>query len=857
VKRGLALVLLSAVLPLSGSVCFTVEDPPPISVDPTGSIRGTITVAAVGTDPAPFSLGIGGLRPDVPGVVPVDAGAGSVVVGPGHDVDADEGPIARARRAAGDFKPGEALVLFERGTYDDKSILPVLEDMKHEAGFGDVTITLKNCMVRRICWFSVVDADGFLDHTRTIAFVKAMKKARAPGITTVFENVLHRGFVAPNDPFYAVQWNMEAMRLPAAWDLTTGSEDIVVGVIDSGVKHANTDLRDRLTRDPNNFNRFVEFDFVSDGSLELDDVAGIDLDAEDPGDNLRGSDPGEDSYHGTHTAGIIGAETNNAFGVGGVTWINPILPVRVLGSQLSGGVGDIFNGILWAIGNTDPQFRANVTDVVNQRPARAINLSLGAPDDQNGDITLGWIATFDEIIDDPNNFIPNDAVFVVAAGNASTDAKNTTPANVPRVITVGASRFDGVRADYSNFGQAIDVLAPGGQVNQDLNDDGNDDGILSTWDTDVKSEQGTSMAAPHVTGLAALILSARPDLKHDDIARIVKDSANRTFRCNEGCGNGLVDAAQAMILAGAQLQPAPRISVDQSRVFFPGGIARSRFTVLNLGNVRASFTLALSGEDAALFTADQTGGSLGAGESLTVNLGLNRDGATQGEATFTVTGTGEAAGQETAVTLLFEDGAVLNRREVDAVLVQAMVRTDAGLSVVKQAVAERSTGFAYAIEGLQAGAYEVYAIGDDNHDGRFDTQFESQGAYPSRDTVTAVDVAEDDSVVEGINFFITLSSTLALEGGVGATCSLDADCTGITFGPGAECLGFEDGYCSRRCDDDRLCGETGVCRTFTCLNDAGQEEFCDLCAQRCVADAQCRDGYLCLFGACEPAQFAP
>ena len=277
--------------------------------------------------------------------------------------------------------------------------------------------------------------------------------------------------VVPNDEYYSFQWHYETIKVPYAWNVTTGSIDVVVAVLDTGVRFDHPDL---------------EGIFFSTGYDFIDD----DNDPVDPGNPDNPSEPS----HGTHVIGTIAALTNNNEGVAGVTWgtgnfSTKILPVRVLGSDGSGSDFQVAQGIIYAV----------------EHGAKVINMSLGGPTDSS-------------IIHDAVKYAyNNDVVIVCAAGNDASDKDYepwvSYPAAYPETIAVGAVRWDLTRARYSNYGHEIDVVAPGGDMTVDQNNDGYEDGVLSTsWSLEDGNGywffQGTSMAAPHVTGVIALMMSA-------------------------------------------------------------------------------------------------------------------------------------------------------------------------------------------------------------------------------------------------------------------------------------------------------------------------------------------------------------
>lgn len=376
-----------------------------------------------------------------------------------------------------------------------------------------------------------------LDRKMGVEQVKALAaelKSRDPSVEYAEPDRIMRALAEPTDPRYRDQWHYfetnGGMRLPPAWNLSTGA-GVVVAVIDSGYR-PHADLAGQL---------LPGYDFMTDTKM-ANDGGGRDSDPLDPGDAMKMNDcelgePDSDrdsSWHGTHVAGTIAAKTNNGIGVAGVAYNAKILPVRALG-WCGGYTSDIADGIIWASGGTV----AGVPP--NPNKARVINLSLGGPG--------ACDATTQAAI---NGARLRGAVVVVAAGNNTIDASGSSPANCNGVITVAAVDRSGGRARYSNFGSVVDVAAPGGNTRIF------GDGILSTHNLGTNAPltdsygymQGTSMAAPHVAGVAALMFARNPGLKPDDVEIRLKQTARRPPAPCDQCGSGIVDANAAVIAAG-------------------------------------------------------------------------------------------------------------------------------------------------------------------------------------------------------------------------------------------------------------------------------------------------------------------
>lgn len=829
-----------------GSIgCFEL-DPRPPPPGPGGTLAGTILPAtASGLSAHTDGNAVRQARVDVTLAGARQAATPVNIPSPAGRVPGDN--AEKPSRTPLEWKAGDALVLFEDKAYDQLSLAPALATMLRDAGLRGVDAEIVRCTARRYCKVVLRDERGqVLDTDETADAVERLHKHRAPRVKVVARNLKKYGFRVPNDPLFGFQWHYDMIGMTAAWDIETGDPDLVIAVVDSGIVQAHPDINDRLARDPLN-NTIVGADLISEGGIDGDEFAGRDTNPEDPGDGALPS--GESSFHGSHVAGIIGAESDNGEGVAGITFQSQILPVRVLGLQLAGFDDDIMDGIYWALG--DPAV-AGVP--VNVKPARIVNLSLGGPSDANSQEF--WELNFAQIFEDPDGLY-NNPIFVAAAGNSDEDAGNVTPANLPGMISVGAAGIAGVRTSYSNYGASIDIMAPGGDASTDLNSDGEDDAILSLVGNDYNLREGTSMAAPHVTGVAALLVAAKPDLTQAQVETIIRTAADPRGRCSEGCGTGILDAVGSLLLAGGELQLEPKLAADVTQAFVPAGLQSVQLRVLNLGNAPVSYQTTIEGPQQNLFSVSPPSGTLAAATagveqaSAALVVTLSRQGFEAGSANLRITTTDATPAQEVVVSLGFNDDPNRAPREVEVVEVTAFTEDPEGnLDPVASGLALRENGYAWEITGLRPGEYFVFAVADDNRDGLFSGNVESIGAYPRNDEPTPVKV-EANKRTEGIDITLTSSFITDIVGGVGAPCNDANDCT---FAPDADCIDtFEGGYCSRICDDGS-CGANGACETLEC--NAG--EPCNVCLVRCSNDNQCRfaEDYVCDLGSCVPSSFA-
>lgn len=345
--------------------------------------------------------------------------------------------------------------------------------------------------------------------------------------------------VLPNDPRFPEQWHYfntpAGVNLPNAWDKSTGS-GVVVAVIDTGIT-PHSDLGANIV---------AGYDFITNTFISRDGN-GRDANPNDEGDwspvaneCYAGSPVTNSSWHGTHVAGTVAAVTNNAVGVAGVAYGARVQPVRALG-RCGGVTSDIADGIVWASGGAVSGVPANAT------PARIINMSLGGGG--------ACSTTYQNAI---NGAVGRGTTVVVAAGNDNINASGVQPASCGNVIAVGATDSNGVRASFSNYGAAVDIAAPGV-------------GILSTLNSGAQTQSaeayafynGTSMASPHVAGVAALVQSRRVAaglgaFTPAQLESHLKSNA-RAFPStpSQPIGTGIVNADAAVTAAGVQHGSVP------------------------------------------------------------------------------------------------------------------------------------------------------------------------------------------------------------------------------------------------------------------------------------------------------------
>ncbi|MDQ3206408.1 MAG: S8 family serine peptidase [Pseudomonadota bacterium] len=381
--------------------------------------------------------------------------------------------------------------------------------------------------VRRVATGAeVVRSSRKLD--RVEAEILMRQLAADPNVEYVEVDQMLQPTLSPNDTYYASnQWHyFEAaggIKADQAWDVTTGS-GVVVAVLDTGIT-THSDL---------GANILAGYDFISD-SAAARDGNGRDSNAADQGDWTAANECGythpasNSSWHGTHVTGTVAAVTNNSTGVAGVAFGAKVVPVRVLG-KCGGRTSDIADGIIWASGGSVSGVPANAN------PAEVINMSLG------GGGTCS--STYQNAI---NSAVGRGTTVVVAAGNSNAETSGSVPANCSNVIAVASTTRTGARSSFSNYGSLIDVAAPGSDIASTINS-----GTTTPSTASYALNSGTSMAAPHVAGVVALMQAKASSPLTPAAVESTLKSTLRPFpvSIDKPIGSGIVNARAAVDAVG-------------------------------------------------------------------------------------------------------------------------------------------------------------------------------------------------------------------------------------------------------------------------------------------------------------------
>jgi serine protease len=592
--------------------------------------------------------------------------------------------------------------------------------------------------------------------TRRLA--KALRRDR--NVRAAALNYIRTPHAIPEDEHYGLQWHLPQIGLPLAWDnllavppVDRSPVPIIVAVIDTGIAPDHEDLQGQLTDDG--------YDFIQNVTAAKD-TDGCDDDPEDLGDGLLSN---ASSYHGTHVAGTVVARTSiqssdadPVMGVAGVAFDAQVMPLRALG--VGGGTDfDIMQALLYAGG------LANDCNALPTRRADIINMSLGGP---------GFSQPFQDAID----AVRVAGVTVVAsAGNDATSAPSY-PAAFDGVISVSAVDAVDSLAPYSNFGPTIDIAAPGGDLSSDANGDGFGDGVLSTWVDPATEEriygfaQGTSMAAPHVAGVIALMLDVNPALTPTDIDDMLDDGdLTQDIGDSNFFGQGRIDAFAAITAAFIKEGGAPPIN-DPRLAASP--------TPLNFGALASDLVLTLSnvgGDDVPLVinSIDVTtgdGGNWLSVETLMVDpndlgtwqvtvdrsaLGMNPD------PIYTGTLAIDSSENDVDVSVIVLTEAVSGG--VDAGHHFVLLVDPDSLETIRGVQVDIDSGvYQYSFDDVEAGSYIIAAGSDSDNDNIICDAGEACGAYPARDDVLPIDIQADMPNVDFPTGFSTAFEAESLGG---------------------------------------------------------------------------------------------
>ncbi|MCG8314618.1 MAG: S8 family serine peptidase [Pseudomonadales bacterium] len=555
--------------------------------------------------------------------------------------------------------------------------------------------------------------------------LRAIKTHRLnPNVEYASPNYRVHPTATPNDTHYSYQWHYPLINLPQAWDITTGARagsPVIVAVIDTGVITGFSEIRDQLV---------PGYDFIRDPSMSRDGN-GIDSNPDDVGDS---SNRGQSSWHGTHVAGTVAADSNNNSGVAGVAWNAKIMPIRALGA--GGGTSyDILQSILFAAG------LPNDSGTVPAQKADIINMSLGGSQ---------FVAASQEAIQQARNA---GVIVVAAAGNENTSAPSY-PASYPGVISVSAMDLNRQRAPYSNYGNNIDIGAPGGNIRVDLNGDRYSDGVLSVVADDTSGTReevftfynGTSMAAPHVAGVIALMRAVHPDITPAQVDALLADGSLTDDLGAPGWdqiyGYGFINALKAVQAArnladgGTNPDPHASMAVNPTSIALGGLRDSAQFNVYKQGDAPLSI-VRIDSNRTWLDTSPVSVDTEGFGE---YQLDVLRSGLSAGSHQGTLTLIADD-NSEVRVNVTLQQGTTTIEGDIAKPYVFLVTADDYEIIAYQEANLANNQ-WHYQFEKVAKGEYYVLASSDIDYNGGYCDSGEACGSYPSLGDYASITVTD-------------------------------------------------------------------------------------------------------------------
>ena len=663
-------------------------------------------------------------------------------------------PLNITKQSSVDFIPGEAIIKFKpEAVVNNFKTSQQQMTLRHQK---TTRATLASFDINSVSSASLSSSlkakPGFIDELqqknpasykkyRTLQQIKQLRLRQ--DVEFAEPNYIYKPLRVPNDEFYNLQWHYPAINLPQAWDITTGlraGSDVIVAVVDTGVYKDHPELVNQLVDG---------YDFISD-ITNAADGDGIDPDPDDPGDSAQLNNS---SWHGTHVAGTVAAETDNTDGVAGVAWQAKIMPLRVLGT-LGGSSYDIIQAINYAAG------LANDSGTIPAQKADIINLSLGG-------------SGYDPLSQKAYDVVRAQGVIVVAAAGNENTSQLSYPASYDGVVSVSATGFDNARAPYSNYGSKIDVAAPGGNQAVDLNNDGYGDGVLSTLVDDssstrvatLKFYQGTSMAAPHVAGVFALMRAEHPMISPDEIDGLLLAGSITADLGTAGrddiYGHGLLDALRAVQEAqrlnnGGILPPLPPLIVATPSQLTMGATSTATLLLSNEGGGSASVTGVTDNADwLSVAEGVVDANKLGEYQVTVDRTGLN-DSSYLGTIAFTLD-----TGSSVEIQVSMDVGQVDKTGNAGSIYILLL---DQNYNFIDQVQASDSGNgiFRYSFSNILSGGYRIVAGSDIDNDLFICQLAEACGGYPTIDALSTVDVG--DSAISGLDFVIDIQANFGAAG---------------------------------------------------------------------------------------------
>ncbi len=457
-----------------------------------------------------------------------------------------------------------------------------------------------------------------------------------PGVLYAERNLVYDIGAVPDDPSFPTLYGLDNtgqdggtvdadIDAPEAWEVTTGSPGVVVGVIDTGIDYNHEDLRDNMWVNPLEIPGNGVDDDVNG---YVDDVYGINA-------ITSTGDPFDDHRHGTHVAGTIGARANNGIGVAGVNWNVRLMALKFLSAGGSGTTADAIECINYAVSLRQ----------------RGVNIRVLSNSWGGGGFSQA-------LLDAINAADGAGMLFVAAAGNSGVNA-DTYPHypssyDAPNLVSVASTTNTDGMSSFSNYGAAsVDLGAPGSSI------------LSTTPNNTYSSFSGTSMATPHVSGVAALLLAANDTLTVDALKKVLLDGTDPIASLQGKCvSGGRLNASRALDLIGTPQPNFDLSSTPRLQTVIPGENATYTIPTTTVGGFAGEITLSASSSPVLNATIDFTSNPVAAGDSSTMTVTTSAATA-PGSYLLTITGASGPTVTTTQVILVVQpEGTITSSYDV-------------------------------------------------------------------------------------------------------------------------------------------------------------------------------------------------
>ncbi|MBP7652755.1 S8 family serine peptidase [Candidatus Dependentiae bacterium] len=561
----------------------------------------------------------------------------------------------------------------------------------------------------------------------TLKLIDTLKKSE--NIEYAEPDYIQKKCSVRNDIYFPFQWNLFNLNVPSSWNISSGSDTVIIAVIDTGLKFDHPEFTGKIVQG---------YDFISEPESG-NDGDGIDPDPDDSGDAISSSG---NSYHGTHIAGIIAANTNNSEGISGISYNCKIMPIRALG-RYGGLTSDVMESVKFAAGLDNS---SGIKPVI---AAKIINMSFGSE---------FYSRAFEELLDT----IDDMNITVVCAGGNENSQLNFYPAGYQQVISVAAVDYDNKKTFYSNYGSYIDICAPGGDMTVDLNKDNYPDGIISAfWNEpsnspDYQVYQGTSQAAAHISGICGLILSVKPGISSAELKNILYSNALDLGDSGKDnyYGYGLADSYKCLVSASNSINSsAAKMILSSSKIdlYLPEDSAVIK--IYNAGVDTLTITnITVSDSKCSAAVTKQT-------LPIEIKISVDKNNFSSAVDSYIMFAVISSNSGDDSITVIVHTDQ-LNRILTDEVYVLLM-DPDNNFQTVKETSTDYFKNFEYSISNIPAGRYYLVAGTDKNSNNILgDAAGEYIGYYPLLTDRKKI-VIEPNDKFSGLDFELFQTSRTA------------------------------------------------------------------------------------------------